>query len=248
MQGKILTVGAALAMSTTPAFAEGFNLNFGGEPGDWSGPFVGASLQYVESEGESEYSGRDLGQDWNHLSGGVEAGFNIQRGPMVFGVDGQVAYAGQRSRSTSFYVADMGYDGTDSVESELEWFGTARARLGYAASPNLMVYGAGGIAFGQVNTTAINDVGYDSDFIVYEAEGREERTELGWTVGVGGQWAVNDRWSVTAEASHINLDDSQTHMTTTYSDFGWGTPGDDVGEVTSKNDVNIFRVGVAYRL
>jgi outer membrane immunogenic protein len=36
---------------------------------------------------------------------------------------------------------------------KLEWFGTSRSRLGFLATPNILLYGTAGVAYGQVKDT-----------------------------------------------------------------------------------------------
>lgn len=246
MHKKILTVGATLAMSSTPAFAEGFDLNLGGEPGDWSGPYVGVNLDFAHSEGSSDFDGdRFAGRDWDITAGSVEAGFNVQHGAMVFGADGQFSIGGDRNSHSDFYVADSGYDANEQSETELEWFGAVRGRVGLAASPNLLVYGAGGVAFGQVNSTYIYDEGY-SDWTIYHEQGQNEEFALGWTLGVGAQWALNQNWSVKAEYSRVDLADTETDVVIEYNEWDWESEGD-VSPVETSNEFDVVRIGVSYR-
>ena len=39
---------------------------------------------------------------------------------------------------------------THASKSQLDWFGTARVRFGYVPTPRLLVYGTGGLAYGEV--------------------------------------------------------------------------------------------------
>ena len=41
-----------------------------------------------------------------------------------------------------------------SADQKLDWFGTVRARLGVTITPDLLLYGTGGLAYGGVNDSA----------------------------------------------------------------------------------------------
>jgi outer membrane immunogenic protein len=40
-----------------------------------------------------------------------------------------------------------------TTDHKLEWFGTTRPRLGFLATPNLLLYGTAGVAYGQTKDT-----------------------------------------------------------------------------------------------
>jgi opacity protein-like surface antigen len=41
-----------------------------------------------------------------------------------------------------------------SFEQKLSWFGTVRGRLGVTVTPDLLLYGTGGLAYGRVEASA----------------------------------------------------------------------------------------------
>src|SRR5260370_17013688 len=45
-------------------------------------------------------------------------------------------------------------DITASTSSELSWFGTVRGRLGVTVTPELLLYGTAGLAYGRVKDSA----------------------------------------------------------------------------------------------
>jgi outer membrane immunogenic protein len=170
-----------------PAYSwTGFYLgaNAGGGWGDfdtWQGKYSDGSL-YDE-------------QSWSHSAGGFIAG-------------GQIGYNYQFSNNVVVGLeADIEWsdiDATTSGEgnghysygSEVEWFGTLRARLGYAFD-TLLVYGTGGAAYGKVkmfdnNWSTPDDYSYSD-------------TRWGWTVGGGVEWAFAQNWSVKAEYLYVDL-------------------------------------------
>jgi opacity protein-like surface antigen len=77
---------------------------------------------------------------------------------------------------------------------------TARARLGYLVTDQFLLYGTGGVAFGEVKQTA----NYVSSFSFGVTQtpsalctagipcfvGSSSQVQTGWAAGVGAEWAV----------------------------------------------------------
>jgi outer membrane immunogenic protein len=48
-----------------------------------------------------------------------------------------------------------GATGTNvALDQSLEWFGTVRGRAGLLATPQVLLYGTGGLAYGSIKTSA----------------------------------------------------------------------------------------------
>ena len=91
----------------------------------------------------------------------------------------------------------------------VDWFGTVRGRVGFTlpSMPNLMVYGTGGFAYGQV----VNNVGFADNFlnlgISSVGHGYYDNTKVGWTAGGGLEWSPSmfPSWSLKAEYLYVDL-------------------------------------------
>ena len=99
----------------------------------WMGPYLGATIGY-------EWGGVDNSPTHPAgVVGGIEGGYNWQRGSFVFGGE-----------------ADIQLSGADDTISPFEfsnpWFGTLRARGGVALN-NVLLYGTGGLAYGTCART-----------------------------------------------------------------------------------------------
>lgn len=85
-------------------------------------------------------------------------GYDIQLGAVVIGVEGDASYKKSEtsvSQSTTTYFPDAtsyGYR-TDNFTGTLNqgWDGSVRGRLGMLITPELLIYGTGGVAFGKVS-------------------------------------------------------------------------------------------------
>ena len=84
------------------------------------------------------------------FDGGGIIGYNWQFGSWVAGVETDLQGSTGSGYLTCVFVCSAGIATT--VDQKLSWFGTFRARLGYAVGPALF-YATGGAAYGQVKET-----------------------------------------------------------------------------------------------
>ena len=128
------------------------------------------------------------------LAGGT-IGYNLQSGPWVYGVEGDLAWADLRGQANE--IAPVFVTTTISATQE-HWLSTARARLGWTTPQNILLYATGGAAVAGVEaivmtpTTAI----------------MQTNTRWGWTAGVGGEAMLGRGWSAKAEYLYVNLQSS----------------------------------------
>ncbi|TNW44856.1 porin family protein, partial [Acinetobacter baumannii] len=115
----------------------------------------------------------------NGFMAGGQLGYNWQSGNLVLGLEGSLTWSDVRRRN----VVSPFFPATDRFSSGIGWLGTVTPRIGFAAS-NWLFYAKGGLAFGQVRTR-IEDA---FDFSAASS------TRLGWTVGLGAEYAINQNW------------------------------------------------------
>jgi outer membrane immunogenic protein len=147
-------VGAAVA--AMPALADGgwtptVRSDY---PSIWQGAYVGLHL----GQGESGPA--------DGFVAGAQIGYNWQSGPIVFGLEADASYA---DISENFF----------GIEASIDFLATARGRLGYLVTPNILVYGTAG--FGIVSASA-SIPGFSVD---------DTETDLVYGVGVEGKFARN---------------------------------------------------------
>jgi outer membrane immunogenic protein len=202
----------------------------------WTGMYWGANIGY--SWGHSKYDATMLGlgtisssEKIDGVIGGGQTGYNYQFGAWVWGLETDIQASGQKGGST---LQALGGLATVTTDRKLEWFGTTRARLGFLATPNVLVYGTGGVAYGQVKNSATVTTGLGSATATFED------VKAGWTAGGGIEGALGGGWSVKVEYLYFDLGK------TTDTDI---TPGlGTVASETWRNTDNIVRVGVNYKL
>ena len=184
---------------------------------NWTGGYIGGEIGYLWGDGDfaSIPGNADIGPDG--FLGGVYVGYNYQLdNNVVLGADADFVWTGA---DDSAGVVPSG-----TLDTELDWTGSVRARLGYAVE-RFLPYVAGGVAFGRLHGTAYNGAG------VYQGE--DSDTSVGWTVGVGLEYAFTDNFIGRAEYR--------------YTDFG--TFDGTVQGFSSETDLttNDVRFGIAYK-
>lgn len=173
MNSKSIICAAALLALASPAKASDISYKDApdyGSPAMWTGFYVGVHGGWAQGNwnGELQYQGetdaafkdpkRSLdGDGW---IGGFQVGANRQIDQIVLGVEVDASF-GDFS-GTGVYGTDnvAGHpDGgwTKTFDMQMDWFGTARVRAGYAVG-RYLPYITGGLAFAQ--TSADLEISY----------------------------------------------------------------------------------------
>jgi outer membrane immunogenic protein len=201
----------------------------------WTGMYWGANVGY--SWGTSRYDATLTGvgtisnsQNINGAIGGVQTGYNYQFGAWVWGLETDIQASGEKGGSTLTGTLPLTSVVTDD---KLQWFGTTRGRLGFLATPNVLLYGTGGAAYGLVKNSATITVAGVS------AVGTFSDLRAGWTAGGGVEGAFGGGWS--AKLEYLYMDLGRTEQT--FSGFGVGT----IATQTRSTTDNIVRVGLNYK-
>jgi len=226
---------------------------------NWTGLYVGGHVGYAWGDwnGETCTSGACPGDIWEDPTvgasidgwlGGLQVGANQQFSSFVVGIEADASWG------------DLG--GSDSITTKkgsVEWiedlsidvFGTVRGRLGFLITPQLLIYGTGGLAWAK--TDLKHTVWHHENKAPYDAiTGRASTSEhhIGWAAGVGGEWMLSRNLTVRAEWVHVDLGDTHYHPDGKTYNF---STGDESGRLRSDqlNNVDIkfdvFRVGVNYK-
>jgi outer membrane immunogenic protein len=194
----------------------------------WTGFYVGANVGFASARAESDIMATvDTSQTLTGIIGGGQVGYNMQRGPWVFGLEFDVQGSSQDATWSGIVGGGGGGGGTAvSQQVSLPWFMTLRGRVGYAIGPTWMIYVTGGGAWGEVKsvTTAVGPGVFSWD-----------ETRGGWVIGAGVEGRINRQWSWKAEYLHVDLGSRNTLL------FGMPTVTTALG-VT--NDIG--RVGVNF--
>jgi outer membrane immunogenic protein len=167
---SVLGAALLLAMTGIAAAADYYAPSPLG-PYSWIGPYIGANAGYewgTVSNSPTRPSG---------VAGGIEGGYNWQRGQFVFG--------GETDFALSSASATVG-----PVEFFNPWFGTVRGRGGFTLG-NVLLFGTAGLAYGELHATS--------------AGLSEWHGNLGWVAGAGVEVGFSHNWSAKAEWLYLDL-------------------------------------------
>lgn len=176
--------------------------------------------------------------DLDGIIGGGQVGYNMQNGNWVWGIEADIQGSSESSSAsytgTGFVggVALTPVTGVLTDNEKLAWFGTLRGRLGVTVTPNWLLYGTGGLAYGQIdsNTTlAAGGPPLANNFTTDRA---------GWTAGAGIEGWLGRDWTAKLEYLYVDFGS----FTDSFTGIGAFTPVTLTTHVTD----NIVRIGLNY--
>lgn len=152
---------------------------------NWTGFYVGGQGGY----GWGTFDVSPRGADVDGWFAGGQVGFNWQSGrsPWVLGIEVDSAFGSidrNMENITGFAFA--------SAYSKVDYFGTARLRVGYAVD-RAMIYGTGGAAW------AHNDLSLYAAPNLTGTIATSANRQVGFTLGAGFEWALSRNWTMKFE-------------------------------------------------
>ncbi|MCX7306801.1 MAG: porin family protein, partial [Afipia sp.] len=160
---------------------------------DWSGLYLGGHTGY----GTGNYGpgtnplplqGIAFPSSITGLIGGYQAGYNLQLpNRLVLGIETDISFPSPVDRPKLTQAP---------FNTQFEYFGTVRGRLGYAFG-TVLPYVTGGAAYGRTQID-LNDAN-DNIFAT------KARMHLGWVAGAGVEFALGGPWSGKVEYNYIDL-------------------------------------------
>jgi outer membrane immunogenic protein len=136
------------------------------------------------------------------FTGGAQAGYNLQSGSIVYGVEADFQSFRAIGSSTKT-VNDVSGNGTVTVGSSIstEWLFTLRPRAGVVVNNNWLFYVTGGLAVSKLNSSWTYA---DTTFGDANA-GSFSKVETGWTAGAGVEAMLPQNWIIGAEYLFVDL-------------------------------------------
>lgn len=166
-------------------------------------PVLGGDfLLYQPVQRKAQYE-VPLGGAGTVFTGGVYGGYNWQFNTVVVGVEADLNYADRTAKGFTVQpsLAAPTVTLTRVYGTGSNGFGTVRGRLGWVFDKAL-IYATGGLAYGN------NSAGYYAGGNGYNWFGRDQGLKWGWTVGGGGEYRLDNHWSVRAEYLYVSFDSS----------------------------------------
>jgi outer membrane immunogenic protein len=175
---------AAVPVFTWTGFYVGVNAGYGWNTQD-NNNFVDPVTGIVSN------GGNDGG-----FVGGGQVGYNYQIGQFVIGLETDIQYADLGGGRNTFGQAAFLGDSNDG-----NWFGTVRARAGFAID-RALIYATGGFAYGDIGAGSSVFIGPNGQVFA----GSSNSTNTGWVVGGGLEYAFTDNLTARVEGLYVNLD------------------------------------------
>jgi len=198
--------------------------------------------------------------------GGFEAGYNWQAGSnWLLGLEADFSFSPMSGRAGGTSIVDAGSVPVDlqttSAEQSTDWYGTVRGRAGWLVTPNLLLFGTGGFAFGRVDgsanyMTSFGGVGHSGD-VSFECPGSgglcfagsSSATRTGWTAGGGAEWLLDQHWSAKIEYQIVDLGTEPVRITALALCTVCGVTTTTPSSFTAafRDQFNVVRLGLNYR-
>lgn len=215
---------------------------------DWTGFYAGVNAGYVwgNSDVVSAIDPTSINRqalstaaspslDPGGATGGVQAGYNFQMNSLIFGLEADFnAFALRDSSAVSqaYPVGGGGFSVNTKVSAD--WLLTVRPRIGYAAGA-FLIYGTGGLAATKLK----HELQFSDSFGFFDHT-NASKTRIGWTAGLGFEYAYSTRWTLKAEYLHTDfgsLSLAPRFLNSAVTTFRHSVP------LTA----NVVRVGLNYR-
>jgi outer membrane immunogenic protein len=165
----------------------------------------------------------------NGFVGGAQAGYNWQANGFVYGLETDIRGYSNSNHGGSVAntgtvpgaAAPISSTGLITSSSGLSYLGTFRGRVGLLATPSVLLFGTGGLAYGGVktSTTVAETLGFDDTPGTFGTAGSSSQTRVGWTAGVGAEWLLSTQWSAKVEYRYYDLG-SVTNTLPAFQQFG----------------------------
>ncbi len=230
-------------------------------PYSWTGFYIGGNIGAIggtkNGAGFNGSSDGDFADGFvgNRISSSNKAGaifgpvvgYNYQISPsIVLGAEADYGWTNAEHRAAYSNTIEVFpgiafYNVNATTRSQLDSFGTLRARVGYLVTPNLMLYGTGGLAFGSIKQSAhvVDTLAVPAGVATFsDVSAKSTKTKVGWTAGVGAEYAFNRNWSVKVEYLYANLGKSNVSF-----------PGAGLYNFSTKsrNEVQLVRAGLNWK-
>ncbi len=182
MAYPVKAVAVVAPVFSWTGFYLGANAGYGGGSFDISWPAVG---RYPSGYANDNASG---------FFAGGQIGYNYQfANNVVIGIETDLQWSDVgTSRQVSMTGLPASYQ---NVQNTVDYFGTVRARMGYAFG-TFLPYATGGLAYGKVSRSVTAVDGYVAN---------TNDTPVGWTLGAGAEYAFTPNWTLKTEYLYVDL-------------------------------------------
>jgi outer membrane immunogenic protein len=135
----------------------------------------------------------------NSWAAGASAGYNWQQGNFVYGFETDFSGTGLKSSMTGGPTQTAGTcTSTANTEANVDWYGTGRGRVGWAAG-QVLFYGTGGLAYGKVDLSSNFSTG------TLSLNSQTSSIRIGWVAGGGIDYMLLPNVFLNFEYQYVDL-------------------------------------------
>lgn len=223
---------------------------------NWTGCYAGGNVGYSWGRSNGDFNAPEftnthpplptsypISSSPQGVIGGVQIGCNQQLDSRwVLGVEADIQGSAQKASRTFSIFNTFGEGFSGNFDSKLRWFGTVRGVAGFLITPTVMLYGTGGLAYGNASISTnlafnlFTPNGPANNFTSASASA----TNVGYAMGAGiaGAFPNSSNWTWKLEYLYLDLGSlSAVGTDPNLRTYNWNT------RITD----NIVRVGVNYR-
>jgi outer membrane immunogenic protein len=156
---------------------------------NWSGFYIGGNVGggFANSSWTDSFTGANDTFSKDGFIGGGQIGANVQFNWLVLGVEGDFDWTGLKGSGTD--------SNGNTINTNTQWTSTVTGRVG-AAFDRLLVYGKGGVAFAN-DESSVNTLSGVSASTTF--------TRTGWTAGAGLEYALAQNWTAKIEYDYLGF-------------------------------------------
>jgi outer membrane immunogenic protein len=230
---------------------------------NWSGFYIGGHGGYgwghdsFTNLNDPFFGGKfpsfvSTGFDPKGYLGGLHAGANWQTGAIVAGLEADVSVTNIKgsSSSTQTLVGPGGFGsaGAAANSGAFDLLGSGRARLGYLVTPDVLLYGTGGLAWTRfVQNTGQTLVNINPFAPVAAGQVLATSTptwQFGWVAGLGAEARLfNTNWLARLEYLHYDFGNSPG-IFVGFTGFGAGVTNNTMSRHLT---ADVVRAGFGYK-
>ncbi|KHJ53442.1 hypothetical protein LA66_18805 [Aureimonas altamirensis] len=179
----------------------------------WTGFYVGgqAGVAFNRDSGlfstDSSFIGSSDDGEASFIGGG-HVGYDYQMGNFLIGAVADLNYI---DASTASSYTLPGSTTVFGAQQDIDYVGTVRAKLGYAAD-RFAVYATGGLAYGDTSNNYLGDTTTVIGTTAYNVSVSEDTDDVGYAVGAGVEYLVTQNFSLGVEYLYTDLGDSKLRV------------------------------------
>ena len=242
LTGSALAADLPIAKAPPPAIAA-----------SWAGFYLGVHGGYGWKNDEFSQSPASQLQNPQSVNGiksqgavyGAQAGYNWQFGRVVTGLEIDFSATDIKGSNGVREFIDLGGGFTAATSATLgenvKYLGSARARLGWLPSDNVLLYGTAGLAWERLDFTQTSSViltpGPDMALIFF----RNPMNKFGWVAGVGAEVMLGSpNWIGRLEYLHYDFGQVQDAASSVQA-------GVSIISTAGSQRIDVVRAGVSYK-